>query len=152
MKERKSRGRGWRRRNTTGSLLELAVTRTRKPVRSCWSNMMTQPPHWQSGRGQVPRPAVAHLGVVAGENLERDGRDELADEVQPLLVEADLLHVDVVRRHRLVAAGDTLVLGRKGRSFTMINDAVPTLFNTSLHFKGPVDNKKVKRLQQIESQ
>lgn len=59
----------------------------------------------------MPPPTIPHLCVVAGENLERDGRDELADEVQPLLVEADLLHVDVVRRHRLVAAGDTLVLG-----------------------------------------
>lgn len=104
----------------------------------------------------MPRPAVAHLGVVAGENLERDGRDELADEVQPLLVEADLLHVDVVGRHRLVAASDTLVLGRKGRSFTMVNDVgwgvVSTLFNTSLDFKGRDDNKKVKRPQQIKSQ
>lgn len=89
------------------------------------------------GRGRA-----SHLCVVAGENLERDGRDELADEVQPLLVEADLLHVDVVRRHRLVAAGDTLVLGEEGGGgggVTMINDMeekkkkdVPTLFNTSV--------------------
>lgn len=93
----------------------------------------------------LPLPAVAHLCVVAGENLERDGRDELADEVQPLAVEADLLHVDVVRRHRLVAAGDPLVLGGGGGEeggVMVINDVeekkkkeVPTLFNTSINLK-----------------
>lgn len=77
----------------------------------------------------LPLPAVAHLGVVAGENLERDGRDELADEVQPLAVEADLLHVDVVRRHRLVAAGDPLVLGGGRESGVMvINDVEKKMF------------------------
>lgn len=70
---------------------------------------------WWGGVGDAsgtppPPPVAAHLCVVAGENLECDGRDELADEMQPLAVEADLLHVDVVRRHRFVAASDTLVL------------------------------------------
>lgn len=33
--------------------------------------------------------------------------------MQPLFVEADLLHVNIVRRHRLVAASDPLVLREK---------------------------------------
>lgn len=33
--------------------------------------------------------------------------------MQPLFVEADLLHVNIVRRHRLVAASDPLVLIEK---------------------------------------
>lgn len=51
-----------------------------------------------------------HLGVVAGEHLERYGRDELPNKVQPLLLVVDLLHVDVVRGDTLVAARDTPVL------------------------------------------
>lgn len=62
-----------------------------------------------------------HLRVVAREDFQGDGRDELADEVQPLFVEADLFHVNIVRGHRLVATSDPLVLRRK-RNHTMLRD------------------------------
>lgn len=54
-----------------------------------------------------------HLRVVAREDFQGDGWDELADEVQPLFVEADLLHMNIVRGHRLIAASDPLVLREK---------------------------------------
>lgn len=60
------------------------------------------------------------LGVVAREDFQSDRRDELADEVQPLLIVAYLLHVDVVCGHGLVAASDSLILVSPSRPGSVV--------------------------------
>lgn len=51
-----------------------------------------------------------HLGVVARVHLLCDGRDVLQQELVPLLLKVDLVHVDVDGGHVLVAALDPRVL------------------------------------------
>lgn len=58
---------------------------------------------------QLP-PRHAHPGVVAGVELLRHGGDVLHQELVPLPLKADLVHVDVDGRHVFVAALDAAVL------------------------------------------
>ena len=48
------------------------------------------------------RPTFEKLGIV--------GHDELTQEVQPLSLKADLLHVNVDSRHVLISAGKARVV------------------------------------------
>lgn len=61
--------------------------------------------HWWSRK--------AHPGVVARVHLHCDGRDVLQEELVPLLLKVDLIHVDVDGGHVLVAALDPFVLSGK---------------------------------------
>ena len=54
-----------------------------------------------------------YVVVVADEDALLQRQDELAQEVEPLLFHADLAHVDVARRHVLVAAVQARILGRR---------------------------------------
>lgn len=56
---------------------------------------------------------LAHLGVIAREDLESDRGDEFSDKVQPFLIKIDLFHMNVICRDTLVASTDTLVLQRE---------------------------------------
>lgn len=42
------------------------------------------------------------------------------EEVEPVFLPADLIHVDVARRHGFVAAFETVVVVRAGRPFTVV--------------------------------
>lgn len=74
----------------------------------CYSRFGFTAEHFQgtepSGR------SGSYLWEVSGVQLLRDGGDVVLQELEPLLLEADLVHVDVHGRHVLVAAGEPLVL------------------------------------------
>ena len=55
------------------------------------------------------------LGKYPGIEFFRDRGDVFLEEFEPLLLEADLVHVNVHRRDVFVAAGQTLVLNTKKR-------------------------------------
>lgn len=56
-------------------------------------------------------PSHAHPGVVAGVELLRHGGNVLHQELVPLPLKVDLVHVDVNGRHVFVATLDAVVLG-----------------------------------------
>ena len=51
-----------------------------------------------------------HLTEVTGVNFGCQGRHILLQEVEPLFLEPNLIHVDVISWHILVSPGQTLVL------------------------------------------
>lgn len=67
--------------------------------------------------------AAAHLGVVAGEQALGHGPHVCPQELQPLVLVAHLLHVDVHGGHVLVASSQPRVLWAVG---TELTGAVPT--------------------------
>lgn len=79
------------------------------------------------GNGTCSRGSGPYLGVVSRIEFFGDGGDVLSEELEPLLLKAGLVHVDIHRRDVLVASGQTLVL------YTNTQEAVRAQDSPSSH-------------------
>lgn len=81
-----------------------------RPLPPSWGCSLSSPQASPALPPSRPPPRGAHPGVVAGVELLRHGGDVLHQELVPLPLKVDLVHVDVDGRHVLVAALDAVVL------------------------------------------
>lgn len=89
------------------------------------------------------------LCVVAREDLERYRGDELADEVQPLLLIVDLFHMNIICWNTLVASCDTFILMLASRPCAKVLHLVHQLVTGFLREHGEPEDIWTRLLEMI---